>query len=161
MTRPKFTHEIVADAGYDFRDDVTDQRGCHGLSFRFILVGPLGAITWVLMTGLMERPVDDLGWGGVYSKVPPKRAKRPGFDRTQFGFPSMTAGAIGSHCHEQRVDWWAGPYPCDVLGGECYGDTGFLIGDQALARLLKEGSEGVFTFLREIYEEWLVKADDR
>ena len=152
----KFTHEIQAEAGYDYRDEVEDQRGCHGLSFRFIFRGPLGAITWHLMTGLMMRPVDDLNWDGVHSKVPPNRAEKPGFDRTKFGYPSMTAGAIASHSHKQLMDWWAGPYPCDVLGGECYGNSGYMVGDQALDALLKSGSDGVFTYLRTVYDEWLV-----
>lgn len=156
MTRPKFTHEIRADAGYDFRDDVTDQRGCHGLSFRFILRGPLGAISWELMTGLMERPVSDPGWT-IFSDRAPRRSDRPGWDRTGNDSPHPTAGAIASHCHEKRGDW-SGPYPCDVLGGECYADVGYMVGDQALDALLKGGSDGVFAYLREIHDEWLAAA---
>lgn len=52
-----------------------------GLSFWFILVGPLGAVTWELMTSIMANPIDDIGWS-IYSGRPPKRSGKPGWDRT-------------------------------------------------------------------------------
>jgi len=149
-----FTTEIRAVAGYDHRDDIKDRRGCAGLSLIFVLRGPLGAITWELMTGLMRRPIADPGWS-IYANRVPKRSGHPGWDDVGHDSPHPTVGPIASHCHEARHDYWAGPYPCDVLGGQCYGDVGYMVGDQAMEALLTGGQDAVFGVLREFHDEWL------
>lgn len=146
--------EIQAIAGYDYRDDRNDKRGCHGLGFRFILRGPLGAVTWVLNTGLMANAVDDFGWS-IYSGRPPRRSGKPGTDRTGSGLTWPTAGPIASHSPVQRRDYWT-QGDCDLWDGPCWGDIGYMVGDDALVALATGGSDGVFDFLQTIHDEWLI-----
>lgn len=71
----------------------------------------------------------------------------------QAGFPSSgpTAGAVSWHAPVPLVDDRAGP--CEWLGGECFGDQGFLLGDQAFDRLRTDGSDALFAFLSVLLHE--------
>jgi hypothetical protein len=138
--------------GYDYRTGapvVDPNRGAHGMEIRFSLIGPLGAISWKLQTGWMERPL--VGHLHPYSG----RRDKPGIDGALLEY-SPSAGAVSSHVHEQREDYWLGPNECDVIGGECYGDTGYTIGDRVLIALMKDGHAGVWRELEDIYNAWLV-----
>jgi hypothetical protein len=147
-----FTRQIRIRDGYDYRDDPKEQRGAHGMEIQFILRGPLGAITTAIGTGWMARPLR-----GSYNRGmgPQNRYDRPGVDgRLSDHFP--TSQGIGSHCLEQRREYWFGPQDCDVIGGQCYGDHGYMVGDTFLAKLLGEGQEVAWAFLEELHNDWLV-----
>jgi hypothetical protein len=160
MSTDDFTTEIRADAGFDYRDDRSDDRGARGLDLRFILHGPKGSITWVLLTGWMERPIDEPGWT-TNSGHPPRRADRPGVDRTRAAYSwSPTAGPVSSHAPVKARDYWSGPFDCDVIGGSCYGDSGYMIGDDAFRALVTGGSDALFAFLRECYDDWIEGSDE-
>lgn len=146
-----FQREIRFCAGYDYRDDPKDQRGAHGAELHFILRGPLGAISAVVSTGWMLRPLT-----GRYMRHdgPQDRRDKPGVDgRLNDCFPR--GAYILSHALVQRQDWWSGPSDCDILGGKCYGDIGYTVSDTFLDRLLRDGEEGAFAFLAELHDAWL------
>lgn len=157
-----FTTQIKVTPPYDYRDDVADGRGCHGMAIVFILTGPAGAISWSLSTGLMANAVFDPDWRSGCGR-PPHRIGEPGWDR--FGWDrrprTPTAGPVESHSAVQSREWWDGPHACDMLpGGQCFGDAGYLIGDRALTALLEGGDTALWVFLREIYDEWLGPVPD-
>jgi hypothetical protein len=150
----EFEKRVEVFPGYDHRDDPRDTRGAHNLSIRFTIIGPLGAITWDLNTGWMERPLL-----GAYqaNAGQQRRSDTPGADHRLRDY-SPRAGAVSSHAHDQLEDYWVGPQPCNVLGGECYGDTGYTIGDTVLAAMFKDGHDGIWRELRVIYDAWLAAA---
>lgn len=137
--------------GYDYREGapVEDRnKGAHGMEIRFILVGPLGGISWTVKTGWMQKPL--IGHLNPYQG----RRDKPGIDGGLWQY-SPSAGAVSSHVAEQREDYWIGPQPCDVIGGECYGYTGYTIGDRVLDGLMKDGHAGVWREMEVIYDAWL------
>jgi hypothetical protein len=152
LATPEFTTEIITVTGYDYRDEEGDTRGAHGFHFRFILRGPLGGITWDLNTSWVEHPIDDQTWS-IYAKRKPNRRSSPGFDVTNYAH-QPTGGPVASHSPFER-EGRNGPYDCDVIGGQCYGDTGYLIGNDVFRELVRGGEDAVFTLLREIHDDWL------
>lgn len=148
-----FTREIRALPSYDYRDDRADQRGCCGVRLFFILQGPEGVITWELLTGLMHRPIaeSDQSWS-IFSGRAPRRATRPGADK---GKDHWTAGPVHSHVPSKTQEHLRGPEKCDFLG-ECFGDSGYLVGDGVLEALTLGGSDGAFEHLEGIYRAWVL-----
>lgn len=153
-----FTSEVRAHPAYDTRDQ--PDGAANGLEFIFILRGPAGAISWELMTGIMERPVQDAGWS-VFDNRPPRRGSRPGLDYTRAtpsGFP--IAGPVASHVPDS-VEYLIGPAECNILpGGRCWQNIGYLIGDRVLAALVACGDPGVWRELLDIYRAWIEGSDD-
>jgi len=155
-----FTTAIEAKAGYDYRDDPADQRGCRGLELIFILRGPDGGgITWELLTGWMARPVRETGWS-IFARRAPKRSSKPGLDiilESGAHGADLMAGPVDLHYPSQMHDWWLGPDDgCRVIagGGACWGDRGYVVGDKVLEALVADGDTGVWRELLEIYRAW-------
>jgi hypothetical protein len=146
-------HSIRAYKGYDYRDDPNDQRGAHGLDLTLIAKGPEGAITARVGTGWMLRP---LAGRYVRSSGPQARHELPGVDAgLHGGYP--TGGPVVSHVPTRLKDWWQSSGPCDVLGlDECFGDIGYLVGDDVLKALIEGGDEAAFAKLDEIYRAWIL-----
>lgn len=150
MNADEFTTKVRIFPGYDYRDEPNDQRGAHNLSMQFELVGPLGAISWTLNTGWMKNPLK----GALAPGGPQDRADKPGADFRLREY-SPSAGGVYSHSHAKAADWWLGPNECDILGGQCYGNSGYLVGDTVLAAMFDDGHEGVWRELRVLYDAWL------
>ncbi len=154
-----FTTAIEATAGYDYRDDPDDKRGCCGLELIFILRAPDGGgITWELLTGWMARPVREPGWS-IFARRAPKRGTKPGLDIASTGMPQadLLAGPVDLHYPSKMHDWWLGPDDgCRVIagGGVCWGDRGYMVGDRVLEALVTDGDAGVWRELLEIYRAW-------
>lgn len=154
MALNDFTTEIRVHPGYDYRDDPSGTRGAHNLSLDFILRGPEGAINWTLNTGWLHRPLA----GAMVRGRTPDRRDKPGADARLYDlYPS--AGGVSSHLHDKREEYMLGPNPCNIIGGSCYGDTGYTIGDEVLEAMFVGGHEAVWTKLREIYTAWIEQAD--
>ena len=156
-----FTTEIRTSPGYDYRDDLTSNRGCNGLTLLWVLRGPDAAIAWELMTGIMHRPINDPGWS-TFSKHVPVRSDSPGVDWIGHRSPFPIAGPVALHCPTRLKDWWSGPgRECDLLGTEaCYGDWGYSVGDTVLEALLTEGADGVWKRLHDLYTAWMTPDDE-
>ena len=153
MGEREFQREIRVYDGYDRRDE---GKGAHGMELHFVLHGPLGAIDAGINTGWVARP---LVAGFVRGGVAQRRRDEPGVDaRLVYDYP--TGSSITSHCAEKREDWWFGPDECDIVGGPCYGDTGYLVADTFLRRLLGDGREAAWEFLRELHDSWLSPANE-
>lgn len=144
-------HSIRILASYDYRDDPNDTRGAHGTDIMLVTKGPAGAITCRISTGWVARP---LARGYLRGADRQQRNHKPGVDAALADCYPTGAG-IASHSATQDRDYWSGPGPCDVLGGFCYGDTGFLVSDDILLALVEGGDEAAFAKLDEFYAEWL------
>lgn len=164
-----FTREIRCIPGYDHRDDPDPkkrERGAHGMEIMFILVGAPGyAITAKIMTTWQSNPLSK-PFPGIYKydfdkHGPLERERRAGTDSRAPGWTDdPMGGPVCSHSHTKDRDYWSGPGPCDILGGECYGDMGFLMGDTFKDALIRGGDEGAWKYLEEVYKDWFGPEDD-
>lgn len=147
--------EVRFQPSYDHRDE-HDGRGCGSVIISFNLTGPLGAISAEINTGWMARPYLGTTWPINITAGPLEpRGTKPGVDLLT-GHKSLHSGAVHSHCTERRRDWWYGPNDgCTLVDGPCYGDTGYLVGDQFLEALVSGGDEAAWKWLEETYIEWL------
>lgn len=154
----EFTREVRFRASYDHRDDTEAKRGAGGVVISFILGGSLGAISADISTGWMSRPY--LGTTpAIYAPRPLRpRGTSPGVD-LNIGHQSLHSSGVHSHCTEQRREWWSGPQDCILLNGPCYGDTGYMVGDQFLEALVSGGDEAAWQWLEECYQDWLGPED--
>lgn len=147
------TREIRFRKGYDHRDDPSGKRGAHGVEAHFILCGPLGVIQAVISTGWMFNPLA----GPFVPGGPQRRRRGVGVDaRLWDSYP--TGSYVTSHVAQppEGKDWFRGPDACDLLPeGACYGDTGYLCGDEFLTRLVRDGEDAAWEYLQEIHDDWL------
>lgn len=145
--------EVRFSPSYDHRDE-PGHKGCGSVIITFILAGPLGAISADISTGWLSRPY----LGRIYpiaieGPLTP-RGNKPGVDLLQ-GHESLRSAGVYSHCPEQRREHWYGPDECTILGGPCYGDKGYLVGDQFLEALVAGGDEAAWKWLEDTYNDWL------
>lgn len=155
MADSEFTKEVRFRAAYDRRDEPDDQHGCSGVIISFNLTGPLGAMSAEINTGWLARPYLGTTWPIHAARPLEPRDSKPGVDLL-LGHQSLHAGAVHSHCTEQRRDYWYGPNDgCTLVDGPCYGDTGYLVGDQFLEALVSGGDEAAWKWLEETYTQWL------
>lgn len=149
------TREVRFEKGYDYRDVPNDGRGAHGMDIRFILRGPRGAIACKVSTGWMVNPLV-----GRFSRSGNNERRRGvGLDLGVWDhYPS--GSGIAAHVAEPPAGKdWLGPDDCDVLpGGRCYGDVGYLVADEFVLRLVRDGEDAAWDFLAEIYADWLSPA---
>jgi hypothetical protein len=140
---------ILFHPGYDRRDEIDGKHGAHNMVISFVLIGPNGAVSWDLNTGWMKRP---LVGGYVPGQVQARRDK-PGADARLWDY-SPSAGAVASHTHERINDYDIGGSKCPYIGGNCYCNVIYLVGDDVLAALFESGHKGVWKVLKRIYREW-------
>lgn len=138
MTELERKIEITRPA-FDRRDpDPKKDYGIGGVTVRFSVVGPEGAITWGILTD----------WYLPHVREEFKNKK---------WFPSTTPTGITIHSPKQLFDFDAESGDCDLLpGGKCYSDTGFLAGTEAFDLLCKEGEEAIWKLLESWYEDQFI-----
>lgn len=163
---------------YDKRDDDPKKNyGIHGVELRMVLVGPEGAVQFVLYTNwhlphvtseyrerlkMMVQNDSPMTWlteplpadFGVHSRVPLYEGQLPmGAERMDFENTETLHGETGDIEIPMRVT--TGTFtPCEYLdGAPCYYDGSTLQAERIYDVLLREGSEGVWAELRAYYEE--------
>lgn len=120
-------------------DDRHGQAGIGSLRLTFWLRGPGGAVSWETSTGcyLSETQtewLDKLGWN----------TNKPSAGAVDWHSPSPLP-----YASEPRLD-------CLLLGPgiPCYGDSGYLLGNQAYEALVTGGEPALWAFLKEMYDHW-------
>ena len=132
----EFERTITLSAAYDHRNPDPDKNyGIHGVDIRFVLKGPLGATQFLLYTGWFLPHVQ----AELDSKTPPRSSDYP-----------MPAD-LGFHSPNPRYDDHKPMPSCDVLDGPCYYDGSSMNAEPVYQRLLREGSDGVWTELEDYY----------
>lgn len=161
-----FNRRITIAPSFDHRFDPEKWRqGCGSMKLEFVLTGPLGAITASILTDWMYEPIVEIpaeygrGWTGPWTN--PVRARgKVGPDATNRRGDPM-AGPISCHAAAppQGKEWFTAAEGCTLIkGGVCYGDTGYIVGDEFFLRLAQGGDQAGFAFLREIHDDWLAPA---
>jgi hypothetical protein len=144
--------EILFKPGYDYRDDVDDQRGADPLSVWFVYGDDAAILTVRVSTGWMLRPLL-----GTYSPMlgEQRRADKPGADYgLERYFP--TGSGVALHAREQLGDRDESHSECEWLGGTpCYGDVSYLLSDEFVTALVAGGSDGAWEWMRKTREDWL------
>lgn len=133
MSKPR--REIQAFAGYDKRET---GHGIGGMTFWFTLRrGDNLAIRWELLTDIFPASVT-----GPVSR-------------------GSTAGAVTLHTSIAfSKDWYWGPSKCELIpSGQCWSNTGYLVGDDVYAALREGGQDAVFERLDAILTDW-IKPDE-
>lgn len=123
-------------------DDPAKDYGVGSVGVWFALVGSEGAVSFHLSSG----------W---YLPHVRERFKREGHR----GDPC--AGPVVWHHPTQREDYFAGPDECELLpGGKCWGDAGYLLGNDAYDALCEGGEDGLWVFLRRMYDQGFAPSED-
>lgn len=133
----------LAEAGFD--GDIAfspafDERkvgnGIGSLVLAFWLRGPGGAVKWKLHTGCYLR-----------------RTQTEWLDRFRGSANKPTAGMVDWHSPVPMKENDEPRYDCRLLGpgNACYGDGGYLLGDEAYEALVTGGEAALWLFLREMY----------
>lgn len=142
-----------AEAGFDGNvelrpafDSRGEGAGIGSLGLTFWLRGPSGAVAWELLTGCFL-PETQTQW----------------IDRSCLNGNKPSAGAVDWY---SPVPLFAGQEPrldCLLLGPgvPCYGDSGYLIGDEAYAALVTGGEMALWLFLREKYDDKFAEEEVR
>lgn len=146
--------EVRFEPGYDYREEDAklppDQwgkrRGVHGMGIRFLLIGELGAIQFLLNTDWLPTDV----------KPDPLWGRCPDYDARQHthavGHLYPMAADLGYHWRTPLYEG-ASSYPCDVLDGidACYYDGSGLRAGNAGAVLIQQGHEALWALMAEEY----------
>lgn len=147
--------EVLFHQGYDYRATDLDRppgkrRGCHGLSIVFLLRGPLGAVQFKMGTEWLPTWVQEGRWGPTVKPDPNPRLRDH--------YP--TAVDLGHHWKTPLYDGEA-RMECDYLKqGYCFYDGSGLNAEPVMARLLTEGSDGVWSELEDYYKSCAGRSKD-
>jgi len=134
-----FTRNLTFSPAFDKRNPSPSKNyGIHGVEMRFLLMGPLGAVQFVLYTNwhlphvekeMMEKPVDAIGY----------HCSRP-----------MPAD-LGYHSPKPMYKGQE-EFDCDLLpGGKCYCDGSGLNAIPVFDILVSEGEEALWKKLEDYY----------
>lgn len=127
---------ITIQSAFSARDpNPSKDYGIGGVTFRFYVRGPLGAVDWDLSTGWYLPETHELH-------------EQLGYDRS-----APSGGAVTLHAATPRWDGHEPRSDCHTGINPCYGDVSYLAGDDVLGRLIKEGHDGVWAALGEWYFE--------
>jgi hypothetical protein len=117
--------------------------GC--VHLRFLLRGPKGAVTWLVLTGwYLDSTLEEWKKNGYTPSGP-------------------DGGAISYHSPVPVHDWQDKDYEgsCDVIPeGRCYSDASFIAGDDLFKLFVEKGEEAVWEKLEEWYNSELERQDD-
>lgn len=120
--------------------------GIHGVEVAFVLRGSAGAVSFVISTN----------W--QLPHVQAERDSRPPDPdpRLWYFFHKPNPAYVSYHAIERRHEYEDECERCEWLDGEpCYIDATYTGADPVFERLLREGDEGVWAALEELYREWL------
>lgn len=132
-----FVRKVEMSAAWDRRDpDPSKDYGVHGVELRTILIGPGGAVEFVLFTNWTLRLTTAEFYGSDYQVLPPMPAS--------LTIHSKAPMYTGDEPTESR---------CKYTGGLCYGDTSGLAAQRVFKALVKGGSEAAWKILEEYYRE--------
>jgi hypothetical protein len=142
-----FERRVDISPAFDKRhSDPKKNYGIGSATLRMVLIGEKGATQFVLFTG----------WDLPH--VAAEMMAKPIHDPLDIKVRFMPSGAdVGCHSllplHEGQDRSQAS---CEYLGGRpCYYDGSALMSDDALKILLSEGSDGIWKYLEERYDDWL------
>jgi len=125
-----FTRIVVFEPGYNDPTTGPHSYGRHGMQLRFLLVGPLGATTFLMFTPFVPGTI---AHGSIENG-------------------HTMAADLGHH--------WATPtyegestYECEYIpGGMCYYDGSGLRADRALTVFVEDGIDALWALLRSEYD---------
>lgn len=118
--------------------DAARSYGHIGMKIIFSLVGPKGAISWVLSPGWYIKPTRD-AWAGRYHVDESMRFKPDSHD-------------LGYHAYEPQYEGQTSRH-CNLLdGGRCYSDGTSLGALELIEPFLAGGDEWLWKHLRALYE---------
>ena len=150
-TRPGFTRRIVFHAAYDKRHpDPKQNYGVHGVDACFYLIGPKGAVQFILYTDWqlpwVRSVAETLGRGR--EEIEPDLRRR---------ICEPMPADIGRHALVPSYDFeTVCKNECELLGGKpCYYDGSSLGAYDVFEILIAGGDEALWTELDRRYDVWL------
>lgn len=136
---PPLRREIQWQPGYDYRNNPEKRQfGCHGMNIRWLLIGPLGAVQFLIYSSWLPSWVESGPWGNTIDT----------HDDRVFG---PMGADLGHHWSTPTYED-EGCQKCDILpGGECFYDGSGMAADDLLGVLLTEGHEAVWCRMESEY----------
>lgn len=144
----EFTRIVEFSPGFIHR--AAPDYGCAGVKMRLVLVGPRGAASLDVHTGMMPKAVERM-WDAM------------GLDArtTQSAYKSMAA-SLDFHGREPVYDGQEKSTDrCDYIGGDCYCDGSCCNADAPLEAFIVEGLPGAWRHLEAEYRLRVKQTDER
>ncbi len=143
MESNHFEKRIEFHPAYDRRhEDPNKNYGIHGVTMLWLLIGPKGAIQFVVYTGWHLPEVRD--------ELEAKFLKNP--DEVGLRIRRPMPADLGYHSPvPMYADQGMMTDDCDVLGGVCYYDGSGLQAEGVFELLVREGGDAVWNRLEEVY----------
>lgn len=132
----EFRQLVEFSPAWDKRDpDPRKNYGIGPVKIRFVLIGPKGAVHWLVRTN----------W-----ELPHVRAE---LDRKGYKSDPLTGYDRGYHSPKPTYEGQqVCQYDCEYIGGPCYCDGSVLASEELVDVLVRNGSDGIWKALREDYE---------
>lgn len=142
-----FRRRIELRGAFDKRNtDPSKNYGIHGMDLRFVLIGPEGAVQFLVFTGL-HLP-------HVRKELFAKRQVR----RETYDLDAPMGADIGYHAKHPHYEGQT-EYDCEYIeGGKCYYDGSGLQAEEFMPEFLGGGDEAVWTMLAERYADLFLAA---
>lgn len=130
----EFEHRIEFKPGFNYRDDPEKKEyGIHGMSCRFLCVGPMGVTQFMWNTGLVPRMGSIIGGYTVPAGT-------------------IYASDFGYHWPTPRYPDQSA-YDCDLLpDGKCYYDGSGVRAGELMHEFVDQGPDAVWSALEAEYE---------
>lgn len=134
----KFEQRVVFTRAKNWsRADASRNYGHIGMKITFALIGPAGAITWLVYPRWYVQPSRD-AWQGLIRDNEPR--------------DMPDAWDLGYHAYEPQYEDQTS-CTCDLLkGGKCYSDGTLLGAKELIEGFIAGGDEWIWRKLREVYE---------
>lgn len=128
-----FTHKISLAAAYDKRNDPKGNFGIHGVHIYFSVEKDQKGITFSVSTGWHLPHIDRTGW-------------------QDFMEEPMAFGVDYHKPHGSEDDYYT--EHCEITGGKCWGGGSACLGEEFLAVLVEQGSDGLFKRMERQFALW-------
>ena len=126
-----FTRVVCFEPGYNDPERGPQRFGRHGMQLRFLLMGPLGAIQFLLFTPWVPGEIDNLG---------------------DIKSGTTMAADLGHHWSTATYEG-EGTFDCEyIAGGTCYYDGSGLAAGAAFKVFVEDGIDALWSFLRAEYD---------
>lgn len=129
---------------YDKRDPHPSKNyGIHGADMRFVLIGPKGAVQFLIFTGWHLPHVQKELDGKVETGRTPARLLRP------------MAADVGYHSRQPMYEGHKpiGDEPCPYLDAPCYYDGSGMRAEEVFDLMVEKGGEAMWEHLEGYYED--------